>query len=392
MTVDIRSSRAPARPPVVMERILVIDDEQNIRATLEEFLNLSGFEVDSAENGAEGLDLLGRNEYDLVVSDVRMPGVDGIAVIEWMKETCPGVPVIIMSGHATVESTLRALRLGAYDYLLKPFTLDEMQRTIGNCLEKRRLERKNVELEQTNERLREIERIKDDLLSTLSHEFRTPLTAMKGFLMLMAHQGEDNLRPDQAHALDAIRANVRRLDMMIGNLLTLTESQDGAYQPVLAPVALGEFLEEYLEGRDASSRSFRVETDPEAEAASVLLDCGRFPLVLDNLLDNAFKFERETGKADVRLRTHVRNGRIEMEIHDDGIGVADSLEDKLFERFSQADMTSTREHQGAGLGLAVVREIVQAHQGDVRMVPPALGGVSVRVSLPLASGPGSEDR
>ena len=99
MTLGSRPLAAAPRPALTTERILVIDDEQSIRATLEEFLGLSGFAVDTAENGAEGLDLLGKNDYDLVVSDVRMPGVDGIAVIEWMKETCPGVPVIIMSGH-----------------------------------------------------------------------------------------------------------------------------------------------------------------------------------------------------------------------------------------------------------------------------------------------------
>ncbi|NNE43770.1 MAG: response regulator [Gemmatimonadetes bacterium] len=392
MTLSPDTTSTAVRRPVVTERILVIDDEQNIRATLEEFLSLTGFDVDTAENGAAGLDLLGRNSYDLVVSDVRMPGVDGIAVIEWMKETCPGVPVIIMSGHATVDSTLRALRLGAYDYLLKPFTLDEMQRTIGNCLEKRRLERKNVELEEMNERLREIERIKDDLLSTLSHEFRTPLTSMLGFLALMDSRGNDNLRPDQAHALDAIRSNARRLDMMVGNLLTLTETQDGAYQPVLAPLTFGEFLREFRNGREASHRrEFSVEIDDEAARAEVLLDCARFPLVLENLLDNAFKFERETGRAEVSVRARLNHGDLLLEVHDDGIGVGDALEDRLFERFTQADMTSTREHQGAGLGLAVVREIVRAHQGEVRLIPPVLGGTSVRITLPVVP-PKSEGR
>jgi DNA-binding NtrC family response regulator len=123
----------------VRERVLVIDDETNIRSTLAEFMALSGYEVDTAQDGRHGMDLLGGREYDLVLLDLRMPGMDGIAVTEWIRETHPDVPVIVMTGHATVESSIRALRLGAYDYVQKPFTLDEIERTIGNCLEKRRL-------------------------------------------------------------------------------------------------------------------------------------------------------------------------------------------------------------------------------------------------------------
>ncbi|HMB70667.1 MAG TPA: hybrid sensor histidine kinase/response regulator [bacterium] len=367
------------------ERILVIDDEPNIRGTLEEFLQLCGFDVDTAENGSHGLDLLGRRAYDLVVSDVRMPDVDGIAVIEWMKETCPEIPVIVISGYATVESTLHAMRLGAHDYIVKPFTLDQIRRTIDNALERRRLARKNVELEERNEQLREIERIKDDLLSTVSHEFRTPLTAMKGFLSLASHGDQTNLRPDQVHSLEAIRANVDRLDNMIANLLTLTECQDGAYQPLLRATTLGDFLREYGAGSESDQRrGYALEIEDAAAAAPVMLDRMRFPLILRNLLDNAFKFEREPGKAEVIVRVQRRGRDLILEVHDDGIGVGESLGEELFDRFTQGDMTSTREHQGAGLGLAVVREIAGAHGGAVRLVPALLGGTSVRVTLPVA--------
>jgi len=373
------------------ERILVIDDEAPIRSTLEEFLELSGFEVRTAANGEEGLDLLGREDYDLVLSDLKMPGVDGIAVIEWMKETRPETPVVVMSGHATVDSALRALRLGAYDYLLKPFTLDEIHRTIGNCLEKRRLRRKNVELEASNVRLREIERMKDDLLATVSHEFRTPLTAIRGFLDLLDTGHGNDLRSDQSQAFEAIRSSVDRLDMMIGNLLTLTECQDGGYQPILQPVPVGEFLRECVPTQGAASPHGEPELDiEEAAEAYVLLDTARFPLVLRNLLDNAFKFRREERPARVILRARREDSQVVLEVHDDGIGVTDALGDHLFERFTQADMTSTRRHAGVGLGLAVVREIVRAHGGTVRLVSPVLGGTSVRIALPAL--PGTDGR
>jgi signal transduction histidine kinase len=222
----------------------------------------------------------------------------------------------------------------------------------------------------------------------VSHEFRTPLTAMKGFLSLASHGDQSNLRPDQVHALDAIRANVDRLDNMIANLLTLTECQDGAYRPLLRPATLGEFLREYRAAGDSDQRrSYQVEIEGGAGDVPVLLDRMRFPLVLRNLLDNAFKFEREPGQAEVIVRVRRSGPEVVLEVHDDGIGVGETLGDALFDRFTQGDMSSTREHQGAGLGLAVVREIVVAHGGTVRLVPALLGGASVRVGLPAAERP-----
>ncbi len=376
-----------AAMPRTTERILVIDDETNIRSTLAEFMALSGYEVDTAPSGAAGMDLLGSRTFDLVLLDLRMPGMDGIAVTEWIRETHPDVPVIVMTGHATVESTIKALRLGAYDYVQKPFTLDEMERTIGNCLERRRLEKRNTELTLLNERLREIERIKDDLLATVSHEFRTPLTAIHGFLSLIESARTENLTAHQRQGLDAIWDNVNRLDAMIANLLVLVETQERSFPAILEPTPLAQFFAEYatLRRRTRLRDDYRVEIDPECAGISLLLDRHRFPIVLHNLLDNAFKFCRVAGEADVLVTAKREHDEIWVEVSDDGIGIPDKLGDRVFERFTQADMTSTREFQGAGLGLAVVRAIVNAHDGSVRLVPPRLGGATVRIVLPAPS-------
>jgi signal transduction histidine kinase len=365
------------------ERILIIDDEEHIRSTLEEFISQSGYTVDTAGDGARGLELLGKSSYDLVLCDLRMPGIDGAVVLEEASATHPATPVIVMTGHATIESAIHALRSGAYDYLRKPFTLSEIERTIENCLERKRLEERNVELTRMNARLREIERIKDDLLSTVSHEFRTPLAAMTGFLAMMDKQGTGNLRSDQMQAIEAIRANVGRLDTMIGNLLTLTESHDGGYRALLDEVRVDEFLDEYLRSwREIRRGDFTAEIDEAAASSKVKLDRARFPLVLSNLLDNAFKFTRGPGPGRVLLRVRRADDRIRFEVHDDGVGIAPALGDRVFERFTQGDMSSTREYSGVGLGLAVVRDVVRAHSGTVSVEPPELGGASLRVTLP----------
>jgi signal transduction histidine kinase len=208
---------------------------------------------------------------------------------------------------------------------------------------------------------------------------------MKGFLVLLDQVGLDNLRDEQQHALGAIRANVDRLDVMISNLLMLTECHDGAYKPILEPVRFADFLEEFLEMRDLAKLGRNPEIDLQESVGDtkVLLDRQRFPLVLTNLLDNAFKFAREATEPRVVLRARREGPRLVLEVHDDGIGILEGLGERVFDRFTQADMSSTREHQGAGLGLAVVRELVSAHEGTARLVPPVMGGTSVRVSLPV---------
>jgi signal transduction histidine kinase len=376
---------ASSGAPRTAERILVIDDETNIRTTLADFMNLSGYEADTAVDGPRGIDLLGSKRYDLVLLDLYMPGMDGIAVTEWIRETHPEIPVIVMTGHATVESSIRALRLGAYDYIQKPFTLDEIERTIGNCLEKQRLQKRNTELTLLNERLREIERIKDDLLATVSHEFRTPLTAIHGFLALLESVDTSNLTAHQRQGLDAIWDNVNRLDAMIANLLVLVEAQDRSYPPILELTSLGQFFDEYrtLRRQSRLRTDYELEIDADASAASVLLDRRRFPLVLHNLLDNAFKFCREPESARAQVRVKREKDSVSIEVSDSGIGIPETVADRVFERFTQVDMTSTREFQGAGLGLAVVKAIVAAHNGTVKIVPPTLGGTSIRLTLPL---------
>lgn len=375
---------ASSKTSAKVARILVIDDEENIRATLAEFLTLTGYQVATAADGREGLDRLGADSFDLVLSDLKMPGVDGIAVIEWVKETQPELPVIVMTGFATVDTTIRALRLGAEDYLLKPFSLDEIERTVENSLEKRRLRERNTELTAANERLREIERIKDDLLATVSHEFRTPLTAMKGFLSLMRLTDHSNLRPDQLHALQALNDNAERLDLMICNLLTLVEAHDGAYRPILEPARIGPFLTEVVETLRETRDVSPIELDVPADVADAeaLLDRIRFPLAIANLLDNALKFFRAPGETEVILRVRLDAKHVVIEVHDNGIGIAESLGDRVFDRFTQGDMSATREFQGVGLGLAVVQVVVAAHNGKVRLVTPVLGGASVRITLP----------
>ncbi|MDP6801905.1 MAG: hybrid sensor histidine kinase/response regulator [Gemmatimonadota bacterium] len=364
------------------EKILVVDDDENIRETLREFLSMGDYEVEAACDGREAMELLGRASFDLMLVDLRMPHVDGMSLLEWSQKACPEASVIVITGHATVETTIRALRLGAFDYLLKPFTLDEVARVVGNCLERSRLRRENSELTRVNQRLREVERIKDDLLATVSHEFRTPLTALQGFLSMLESQPEHPSRAGDA--MDGLRDNVSRLDALISNLLILVEANSGALTPILEPVALGEFLRAWVRNGPAGDlrELVRLEVPECASDARVLVDRTRLGLCIANLVDNARKFTRDPASQEILLRASVDASRVHIDIHDNGIGVDAPDLAEAFDRFTQGDMSSTRAFPGAGLGLSVTRCLAEAHGGSVRFIQPELGGASVRITLP----------
>ncbi|MFI5340270.1 MAG: response regulator, partial [Candidatus Methylomirabilales bacterium] len=171
------STPAAERSPA---SILIVDDEEALRATLVTAFTLEGYRAVGAGSAREALQRLQQAPCDVLLVDLRMPDIDGIQLMERVRERTPDTLVILMTGGATVESAVRALKGGAYDYILKPFSLPEIFRVVERGLEQQRLKQENVQLNELNRRLQEIDQIKSNLLSAITHEFRTPLTVMSG--------------------------------------------------------------------------------------------------------------------------------------------------------------------------------------------------------------------
>jgi signal transduction histidine kinase len=366
-------------------RLLVVDDEESVAVTVGEVLRQEGYEVETASSGNEAIALLDNVEFDLVLTDLHMEGGDGLSVLNELRRRAPFTISIVLTGFASVESAIGALRQGAYDYLIKPCIIDDLKMTVRRGVDHRRLmlaeqearkhlEELNRELEQrvedrtaeltrVNEELAAANQSKDVFLATLSHELRTPLTPILGWINLLRTGALDEGGLGQA--LDVIERNARLQSRLIDDLLDISRIATGKLRFEPKPVDLNQVAEAAIETVRANVEQQRV-TLAVTLAQQPLVVSGepvRLQQIIWNLLSNAVKFTEPGGR--IELRTEATDGDACVIIEDTGIGIAQDFLPHVFDRFRQADGTRTRRYSGLGLGLAIVDALTKLHKGRV---------------------------
>jgi signal transduction histidine kinase len=369
-----------------MPSILIVDDEPGIVTSLVTAFEAQGYHAQGAASAAEALAILDRTPFEVLLTDLRMAGMDGLALMEVVQTTYPTMVIILMTGAATVESAVQALKGGAADYLLKPFGLPEIFHVVQRSLDQYRLRREVVELSQLNRRLQELDQLKSNLLSAVSHEFRTPLTIMHGWLDLLLKGQFGPVPPEQRESLAAVRKSATRLGCLIANLLAFVECERGEGIRTVGLVSLGDLV------RDAASELtpecgerrilLSMEVDPGLRA--VRGDSERLRLLFFDLMENAVKFNASGGS--VRVTAREAAGWAEVCIANSHGTIPHDGVERLLQPFTQGDMGTSRPARGLGLGLAVARAIVEAHGGALRLESGESLGTTVRVRLPLADG------
>jgi len=366
-----------------MACILIVDDEEGVQASLVKAFSLEGYQAVGAGSGTQALSLLKRQAFDVLLTDMVMPDLDGVAVMERAQAITPSLVVIVMTGGATVESAVRALKGGAYDYVLKPFTLAEIFHTVRRGLELQHLKQQNLQLSEINRRLQELDQIKSNLLSAITHEFRTPLTVMHGWLELLQEGQFGSLSGQQRESLSVVRGSAVRLGRLIANLLAFVESDRGQVVRERVPVSLEDVLRRAAAdlGPDCEEREVRLRWEMAHELPTILADGERLRLVCFNLLENAIKFNEHGGHVVVQAKAD--GASVEVAITNTRGDLPAEGTTRLLQPFTQGDMSATRPAAGLGLGLALARSILEAHGGQLTFRSGEGQGTTVRVRLPL---------
>lgn len=491
-------------------RILVVDDELGMREGCRRILAAEGYEVETAADGKAGLETFDRSRnFSGVLVDLKMPGMSGLELIPLLRERDPDLLILVITAHATIETAVEATKRGAYGYIPKPFTPDELLLPVRNGLERRvlaiearrlREDRESQLLELASERsrshtiincmtdgvlvvnregqvvlknaaasrivpawerlrlparladlecpavadlladtlaggrepsivskemplspctfmvnaapvidpkaaligavavlrditaLKKLEIAKSTFVSMVAHEIRSPLAAIEGYLnvILSGIAGDDPAR--DRHMMERCLLRARSLREMVSELINLTAIETGHFTIRRSPIDLAAVAETAVAASRTQAEAKRIalvmECEPpcpESKAGSrgytVLADQGAIDHVLTNLIDNAIKYTPEGGHVWVAIR---RDGMyVTVSIRDDGIGMTRDEQSRAFDEFFRAKNEYTAQVPGTGLGLSLVKRLVDLHNGRITIQSVPKGGSTFSVSLPV---------
>ena len=380
-------------PSLNEARLLVVDDEESLRITTAAIFEKEGYIVDTASSGDEAVELLNNTDYDLVLTDLHMEGGDGLSVLSQIRRQAPLTISVVLTGFASVESAIAALQEGAYDYLVKPCDIESMKHTIRRGVEHRRLmlaeqkaradlhqlnldlekrvEERTAELKHLNAELAEANRAKDIFLATLSHELRTPLTPVVGWIKLLRSGALDE--KSIAQALDAIERNAWLQSRLIDDLLDTSRIATGKLHFEPKPTDLNAVVKGAVDTvlASAAARSIELSMSLWPTSLVVMGEPVRLQQIAWNLVSNAIKFTEPGGK--VRVTTGVNGTQTYVEVVDTGVGIEPEFLPHVFDRFRQADGSTSRRHGGLGLGLAIADALAKIHGGKLEARSDGVG-------------------
>ncbi|GAB4266262.1 MAG: hybrid sensor histidine kinase/response regulator [Deferrisomatales bacterium] len=373
--------------------VLVIDDDPSLMGVIAAYLEEEGYRVGSARSGEAGLAAFDREPYDIVITDLKMPGISGLEVVRRVKEKRPETEVIVITGYATVQTGVEATRDGAYDFLLKPLKVQQLDAVLDRCTQWIEHRRSHAELQEVNRKLYELNRMKDRFLAVTDHELRTPVTVLDGMLQLILKQVED-LPERLRDRLETIAQVSRRLVHLIRDVHDIVQSRKDAFTLDLDWTTV-ETLTEGV-GLDFEmtrfNRSLHLVLDCRVpEDFRFQADAHRLRHAVTELVQNAVKATPDGGRVEVRLQRveHADGPRLCVGVSDTGVGIPPEERDKIFETFygmgdALRHHTSKYEFRGSGIGigLPLALEIAKAHGGGIDFESAPGSGSSFTLWIP----------
>jgi len=357
-------------------RVLVVDDDDMIRDACSLSLSKEGCVVETAEDGETGLAMLEAFNPDLVLVDLKMPGMSGLEVLEEIQKRAPDVVSIVLTGFATIAIAVDAMKKGAYDFVTKPSTPDEIRIIVARGLEKRRLimESKALKIAQ--------EKIRRNMISLVSHELRAPLAATVQFLEIIIGGMAGKVSEEAMEMIGRSSQRLREMLELVGRWLNLATFDPLRIADYFKPVDLSDIVGECVKAMGHVAGEKGIEIILERPENLHTMEGSREALqeVFNNLIGNAIKYNREGGW--VKVRVFEDGDDICAEVRDNGKGIAEEHISRIFDEFYRVDGRRNAPIKGSGLGLSIVQTLVKAHWGTVAVESELGKGSSFTVRFP----------
>lgn len=357
----------------VRPRILIVDDDEAVRYLCAEALG--EYEILQAGNGRAAMDLLAGSAVDIILTDVMMPEMTGLELLEAVKGREPNQIVLVMTSFGEKETILRALKGNADDFVEKPIDRLMVQSAVARALEKGRLREELFHLKQ-------MDRLKSEFLGLVSHKLKTPVTIISLAAQIVMEGSGENTNPSFRKNAEAINEQASYLVMLIEELLRFSEVILQERDLVLEPVDPGEVLLSCADGaREAASlKGVELKIHAGGSLPTLRLDRNRIRFALQALLDNALKFTPKGGS--VTARVEAGEEEVRFVVRDTGVGIPPEEQAKVFEKFYQIDPDYTGQVRGFGLGLYYARRFTGDHGGTIELQSAPGEGTAAVIRLP----------
>lgn len=368
-------------------KILVVDDEPGIRMGTHRILQ--NFKVDypfmdehiefkvlEAATGEEAIEIIESEMPDIILLDNKLPGIQGVEVLEYVKKKLYDIIVVMITSYASLELAVKATRDGAYDFIPKPFTPQELRASIENITKQLFLKRMTQKMNKAGKQIR------FQFLSVLSHELKAPLNAIEGYLKMMNDRQFGNDINAYKEMIDRSLERINGMRSLIMDLLDLTKIESG--QPVQHMQAV-DISKIALISMD-TMRPYAIQKDVDLylnTKENVLMDAdpNEIEIIFNNLISNAVKYNKNGGRVDVFIKAHKEN--IEVRVSDTGIGMTEEEKGKLFQDFVRIKNQKTKNITGSGLGLSIMKKIIDMYHGEIEVQSIPDKGTTFIITFPL---------
>ena len=404
--------------------ILIVDDQDTVRDVFSTVLGGGGYtDILTAESAHEAFNILGMDDpaagispVDLILMDVNMPELDGVEACVRLKadSQLKDIPVIIITADSDGKRLTQALSAGAVDYIIKPPDFDEMLARVGSAIKSKwemdrrklayfndlqekslNLELALTELEKKNQELEQASLAKTQILSTSTHELKTPLTSIVGYvdLLLLRQDTVGPLNDRQQRYMKTVSNNAHRLKNLVDDLLDISRIEAGCLVLNWGAIDIVQEIEDSIQSLQTQFQEKRISFSlmPSPDYPSeIRADPMRFSQVIGNLLSNACKYSPPGTTVTVAVRR--QGASVQVDVSDEGIGISEEDQAKLFTKFFRVDNSFTRETSGTGLGLYITRLLVEAHGGSIWVASKEDHGTTFSCLWPIvAAGFGEEE-